>query len=109
MDESQIFKANLQRIMADKGLKMAPLCRAAGLNLRAVKDIVDARSVSPKLSTVFALARALGEDPGEMMGLGPRVKLRKELADYLSQYDEDAQERILSALRTLAPPQPEKP
>jgi transcriptional regulator with XRE-family HTH domain len=109
MDESEIFRANLLAAIQARGLTAAELSRKAGLNLRAVKDIEERRTVSPKLSTAFALARALGEDPGEMMGLGPRVRLRSDLTEYLSQYDEADQERLLRALAALPSAPPGKP
>lgn len=88
-------------VMAEQGLAAAQLSRKAGLNLRAVKDIEEGRVVSPKLSTVFALSKALGRDAGEMMGLGPRHQIIEALALYLSQYDAADQERLLSALAAL--------
>lgn len=101
MDEGTVFRQNLLRIMDARGLKAATLSRAAGLNPRAVKDIEEGRVQSPKLSTVFALSRALGEDPGEMMGLGARSALLKELVEYLEQYSESEQAQILKALSAL--------
>jgi transcriptional regulator with XRE-family HTH domain len=109
MDESEVFRANLLAAVQARGLKAAELSRKAGLNARAVKDIEERRTVSPKLSTAFALARALGEDPGEMMGLGPRVLLRADLAAFLSRYDEADQARLLQALAALPSAPPEKP
>jgi transcriptional regulator with XRE-family HTH domain len=104
MDESEVFRANLLSLMAEKGFRAAELSKRAKLNPRAVKDIEENRVVSPKLSTVFALARALGADPAEMMGLGPRSRLVPALEAYLAQYDQSEQERLLQALSALAAP-----
>lgn len=82
-------------------MKAAELSKKAGLNARAVKDIEEGRVASPKLSTVVALARALGEDPAVMMGLGPRLRLVPDLAGFLSQYDESEQAQLLQALSSL--------
>lgn len=101
MDESENFKRNLLLALKESGMKAAELSKKAGLNARAVKDIEEGRVASPKLSTVFALAEALGRDPGEMMGLGPRPKLKADLVAYLSQYDEADQARLLAALAAL--------
>lgn len=101
MDESETFRANLLRLMAARGYSAAELSKKASLNPRAVKDIEERRAQSPKLSTVFALARALNADPGEMIGLGPRIDLAPELARYLSRYSVSDQERILQALSAL--------
>lgn len=101
MNESHTFRENLIRLMTEKGLKEAELSKLAGLNARAVTDIREERTRSPKLSTVFALANALGEDPGVMMGLGRRYSLNAELASFLAQYDESDQARFLAALTAL--------
>lgn len=103
MNESETFRENLLRIMAEKGLKAADVSRRAKLNARAVKDIEENRVVSPKLSTVFALSRALGVDPAEMMGLGPRPRLTRELVEFLSAYDAGEQELLLQALSAMPP------
>ena len=101
MEADETFRRNLTRLRTEQGLSAAELSRRAGLNLRMVTDIEEGRSQSPKISTVISLARALGADPAEMMGLGRRVRLRDELAEYLSRLGEDEQERLLDALRNL--------
>ena len=101
MNESEIFARNLVAAIRETGTNNAELSRKAGLNARAVTDLLE-RVQSPKLSTVFALSRALGRDPGEMMGLGKRANIISGLADFLSQYDEADQERFLSALASLS-------
>lgn len=106
MDENEAFRVNLLRIMAEKGFDAANLSRAAKLNPRAVKDIEERRAVSPKLSTIFKLAKALSVDPTELMGLTDRTRLAPELAAYLSQYSEEDQRKLLSALASLNPPKP---
>lgn len=98
MDVDETFRKNLLTIRQAKGLGAAELSRSAGLNIRAVKDIEEGRAISPKISTVFAIAKALGEDPGEMMGLGPRFNLQADLAQFLSQYSEEEQRRLVAAL-----------
>lgn len=96
-----VFRVNLLREMQSKGLKAAQLSRLAGLNPRAVKDLEEGRAASPKLSTVFKLAEALEVDPGELMGLGRRPNLRADLVDFLAQYSEEDQARLLEALASL--------
>jgi transcriptional regulator with XRE-family HTH domain len=103
MDVSESFRRNLLAAMAEKGETAAGLSRKAGLNPRAVKDIEEGRAVSPKLSTVFALAYALNLDPAEMMGLGRRANVNAALLSFLEQYDEAAQEQLLAALAALPP------
>jgi transcriptional regulator with XRE-family HTH domain len=106
MDASVAFRENLLRLMGEQKLRAAELSKRAGLNPRAVKDIEENRVVSPKLSTVIALAEALGADPAEMMGLGARGAVKPELARFLSQYTEDEQGRILAALAAFPSPKP---
>lgn len=101
MDENEIFRENLLRLMAEKGMNEAELSIKAGLNRRAVTDIRERRTQSPKVSTVFKLASALGADPASMLGLGRRYSLNAELAEFLSQYGEDDQARFLAALASL--------
>lgn len=96
-----MFRASLLRLLEERGLKEAELSKLAGLNRRAVTDIREGRTVSPKLSTVFALAKALQVDPTVLMGLAPRHALNTELAQFLSQYSADDQERFLTALQSL--------
>lgn len=107
MTENEVFRANLTRLMADKGLTEATLSKRAGLNARAVTDIREGRAQSPKLSTIFALARGLGVDPAELIGVAPQHRLKPELVAFLAQLDEAGQERLLAALAAFAPAQPE--
>lgn len=108
MDEGEIFIRNLIEAQKKSGLKEAELSLKAGLNRRAVTDLREGRVASPKISTVFKLAKALNLDPAEMMGLGSRVKIQAELADFLSQYEPKDQERFLVALSAIAPPPAEQ-
>ncbi|WYK05452.1 helix-turn-helix transcriptional regulator [Cereibacter sphaeroides f. sp. denitrificans] len=106
MENDEVFRANLIALMKERGLKAATLSKKANLNARAVKDIEEGRSGSPRLVTLQALADALEVDLGELLGLGPRVKLRRDLAEFLAQYDEDDQGRFLAALSAIPPPRP---
>lgn len=106
MDENDKFRANLIRLRLEREIDRANLSRLAGLNIRAVADIEEGRAVSPKISTVFALARALGVSPSELMGLEDRARLEPELVEYLSQYSEEDQKRLLLALAALPRAQP---
>lgn len=102
--ETEHFLRVLRETVEREAIPLATLSRAAGLNARAVTDLLEGRVQSPKLSTVFAIAKALGLDPGEMMGLGSRSKVRADLVAYLSQYSEEDQARILAGLRSLPTP-----
>ncbi|WP_211322680.1 helix-turn-helix domain-containing protein [Palleronia aestuarii] len=102
MSTTHVFVQNLLQAMREEGMSEAELSRKAGMSRRGVTDLREGRAQSPKLSTVFALAEALGRDPGELMGLGKRPQVRADLADFLSQYDEADQERFLSALVAMS-------
>ncbi len=101
MDESETFRENLARIIKERGLKPAQVSVLAGLNRRAVTDVLESRAASPKLSTAYAIAKALNEDLGEMMGLGHSVRLAADLAAILEQYDPDEQEQLAKALASM--------
>ena len=102
--ETEHFLRVLRETVEREAIPLATLSRSAGMNPRAVTDLLEGRVQSPKISTVFAIARALSLDPGEMMGLGPRQNVQAELAAYLSQYSEEDQARILAGLRSLPTP-----
>ena len=101
MNEGAQFIAAVLAALDETGMSEAELSVKAGLNRRAVTDLREGRVRSPKISTVFALARALGKDPGEMLGLGPRLQVQADLARYLSEYDEAQQVQMLRALQAL--------
>lgn len=101
MEVDVTFRSKLIELREAQGLSRAELSRRAGLNIRAVTDIEEGKAVSPKISTAFAIAKALGVDPGEMLGLGKRVSVRQELAQFLAQYSEEEQGRLLAALEAL--------
>jgi transcriptional regulator with XRE-family HTH domain len=105
MDESEAFRSNLARIIKERDLKPAQVSVSAGLNRRAVTDLLENRAASPKLSTAYAIARALNEDLGEMMGMGHSVRLVPELAQLLERYAPDEQAQLARALAAL----PRKP
>ena len=101
MNVDNTFRQNLISKRAASGLTAAELSRRAGLNVRAVTDIEEGKAISPKISTAFAIAYALSADPGEMLGLGPRLSLRAELAQFLARFDEESQGQLLVALQAL--------
>ena len=104
MDQNETFRENLLAALAESGMTEAELSVSAGLNRRAVTDIRERRTLSPKISTVFALAHALRRDPGELLGIGPRYRLDHRLAEFLEQYGPEDQARFLAALTALPRP-----
>lgn len=107
MDQNETFRENLLAALAESGMTEAELSVAAGLNRRAVTDIRERRTMSPKISTVFALARALHRDPGELLGIGQRYRLDRQLAEFLEQFGPEDQARFLAALTALPRPRGE--
>lgn len=98
MEINETFRQALKAARLKREMGVDELALAAKMNRRAVRDIEEGRSQSPKIETVFKLAEALGVDPGELLGLGPRYQLNSELAAFLAQYDEADQARFLAAL-----------
>ena len=99
MNVSETFIARMLEEMQLQGLSEAQLSQLAGLNRRAVTDLREGRTKSPKLSTAFAIAGALGKDPTEMFGLERRHQICKSLATHLEQYSESEQEALLIVLK----------
>lgn len=77
IDESEAFRRNMLFFMRIRGLSAAGLSRKAGLNPRAVKDIEERRTGSPRLSTVFNLARALEVPVEVLLGLDQGLLLEQ--------------------------------
>lgn len=95
------FRANLRAAMERVGIDAANLSRKAGLNARAVTDILEGRSKHPRISTVVSLAGALGVTIYDLLDAPPRGKIIQGLEDYLSKCDEGVQKGILEALLSL--------
>ena len=105
MEIDETFRANLKLMRESRKMDAKELSLKAGLGERGVKDIEEGRSQSPKLSTAYKLAKALNADLGEMMGLERPSKIRPDLEEFLEQFDEDGQERLLAGLAAV-PRQP---
>lgn len=101
MDVNEEFRVRLKAEMTAQGMNPASLSVKADLNRRAVTDLLEGRAKSPKLSTAFALADALGTSLDVLCGVAPQVSLAPRLAELLSQYDEADQERLAEAMLAL--------
>ncbi|MCC5959908.1 MAG: helix-turn-helix transcriptional regulator [Rhodobacteraceae bacterium] len=106
--ESEIFRKNLLHYMKLRGFSAASLSRKAGLNNRAVKDIEERRTGSPRISTVFKFARALEVPPEVLLGLGDRDQHgQREAVDapvvngFLSSLSQSERESLLDSIRHL--------
>ncbi len=109
-DVSEIFRSNLTRMLREKKVTAAALSREAGLNLRAVTDIIEGRAQSPRLSTIYLLCRVLDVSLDEMISSeAPRIeadhsgtRIHPEVEKFLSSLSEEEQEQLLESIRKLA-------
>lgn len=111
MDDSVFFRTRMVLEMKKQGLDRAKLSRMAGLNARAVQDIEEGRSASPKLGTCSSIAGALGYTLSEFLRQSPRNEIIAELSDFLSQYSEQDQRLIFESIHGMSyvlSPQPDK-
>lgn len=114
IDDEQLsrnLRRNLARLMEEQGLNATALSRAAGLNLRAVRDILDGRAQSPKLSTSYKLAYTLGVPLASLLvpaleeddsWEAPHGLLFHEIGEFLDSLSPAHQERLLVTIRLLA-------
>ena len=100
-DIDAIFRVNLFRLMGEQGLTAAELSRKARLNARAVKDIEEGRSKSPKLSTAKALADALGVSLDYLVMPAARQDLVENADRLLRDVDAATVAKILATIKLL--------
>lgn len=98
---NEIFRLRLAAEMAAQGHNPASLSKKANMNRRAVTDLLEGRAQSPKLSTAFAIAEALGLTLDELTGKASQKSLAPRLLELLSQYDQDEQEQLAVAISAL--------
>lgn len=103
MDVNNRLRENIQRLMAKRDINAPEVARRSGLNRRMIYDIIEGRSQSPKVETVFKIAEAIGVQPGELLGLGESFSLHPALAELILQYPADEQEQLAKALQALRP------
>lgn len=101
MDVNEQFRLRLKVEMDAQGMNPASLSIAAKMNRRAVTDLLEGRAQSPKLSTAFSLAEALGKTLDELTGVRPQVSIAPRLAELLSRYDQAEQEQLAAAIANL--------
>ena len=106
---NEAFRRRLSLEMDRQGLNPASLSQRAGLNRRAVTDLLEGRAQSPKLSTAYSLAAALDLSIDELIGVVPRVHLEPHLAELLSHYSADDQARLAQAIQALPAAPASKP
>lgn len=100
-DIDALFRENLFRLMGENGLTAAELSKKANLNARAVKDIEEGRSKSPKLSTAKALADALGVSLDYLVMPAASEELAAEANELIEKVDEATVAKVLAAIKIL--------
>lgn len=95
--DQKVFVENLVLHMTRAGMNAARLSKLAGLNPRAVRDILDGRVESPRVKTVLALEKALKLEVGALLGFGPGA-ISFELYELLSELDAKDQRKLLDIL-----------
>lgn len=84
------------------GLSLEELAGRADLSWRYVSS-VEADKRDPSLSTLEKLAKALGAEPGELLGTKAMPPEGHEAARIFVGLPADAQETVLRLMRLLAP------
>lgn len=100
-DIDRLFRENLFRIMRKRGLTAAELSKMASLNARAVKDIEEGRSKSPKLSTAKKLADALGVAIDYLVMPKEVSEARRQFAGLITEIESQTIEKVLMAIRAM--------
>lgn len=82
-------------------MTLEALAHKSGLSAHYLSDLENDRR-DPSLSTVDAVARALGAEPGELLGLRALTPAAIEAAKAYEQLGTDAQDSVLRLMRLLA-------
>lgn len=66
-DLLQLLVSNIERHMEARGLNAVTLAAAAGMNRNVVYDILKRKSSAPKITTIDAIAKAMGMELPELL------------------------------------------
>ena len=103
-----LIAQNIRSLLEEKGLKATPLSIEAGLSRMAISNILNGQSLSPKFSTLEAIAKAAGVDVRRITvgplgsGLAPS---ERRLLHQISQLDDEKRLRLEAFLEGLSDPQ----
>lgn len=103
-DFDAIFRRNLLRLIKERQTSAAAVSKKAGLNPRAVKDIEEGRTVSTKLSSIVALARALDVSVFELLrdpDHKDHPRIEPDLQSVIESLAPEQQLELLESLRRL--------
>jgi transcriptional regulator with XRE-family HTH domain len=93
--------AEIRRRRTALGWTLEELAHRAGLSWRYLSS-VEGDKRDPSLSTIAAIAKALGAEPGELLGVREIAPAGLEAAHAFQALPADAQETVLRLMRLLA-------
>ncbi len=64
----------LRELLEEKGMSQSELARRSGVSFQTVNGMVGNRTTRVDLSTLDALSKALGVEPGDLLEREPRRK-----------------------------------
>lgn len=83
------------------GWTLEDLSHRSGLSARYISNVENDRR-DPSLSTIVAVAKALGAEPGELLGVRTMPSAGFEVAELFARVPADAQRVLLQLMRLLA-------
>ena len=96
------FKDSINKILADRGLKQADLCRITGVPTSAMSDYVNGKK-SPTLSRAIAMADALQISLDELAGReAPKRAVERELLAHFRNLSDEGQEVAVNTVYGLS-------
>ena len=93
---------NIQSAMARQGLNPAELARKAKINATGVYDILSGKSQSPRLDTIYKIARALHVPMSYLLEEATEADLRAQIIEAIERLPEGERRRILTTARAWA-------
>lgn len=91
---TKILAQNIERLMLERNTNAPTLAERAKLNRTAIYDIIKQRSMSPKVQTVAAIARALNVPMSDMFLTHDQILMREEIHRKFEALAPDRQEAL---------------
>lgn len=91
--------ANIEAVMAQRGLTASALARLANLNPTGIYDILSGKSRSPKIETLAKIAAALGVPISILFDDRPDTSLRAEIEALFDRLPPDERRRLVQTAR----------
>lgn len=83
------------------GWTLEDLSHRSGLSVRYISNVENDRS-DPSLSTIVAISKALGAEPGELLGVRSMTSAAFEAGEVFARLPVDSQRIVLQLMRVLA-------